>query len=69
MSSNSRWQDGDSGFSIDENDRLRMLLKSGLADTFREKYPDRKKAYTHWSLGVKDRQTDAGRRLDYIFIL
>ena len=68
MSSNSRWQDGIDGFSKAAGDRLKKLTESGFTDTYRLKHPNTKRAYTHWSIRDKNRDTSPGRRLDYFFV-
>ena len=68
MSANSRWQDGADGFSKAAGDRLKKLTESGFTDTYRLKHPKTKRAYTHWSVRDKNRDTSPGRRLDYFFV-
>ncbi len=53
------------GFLESEKQKLRELLKIGLFDCFREKYPD-KKAFTWWDYRTAAIWRDEGMRIDYI---
>lgn len=68
MDDSSSWQEDKGGFLKEANDRLNVLTKSGYTDTYRYLYPIQKRAYTHWSIKDKNRDTSPGRRLDYFFV-
>lgn len=53
------------GFTIEERDKMTTLLESGFIDTFRDKYPDTKDAYTWWSYMFHAREKNVGWRIDY----
>jgi exodeoxyribonuclease-3 len=53
------------GFTIEERDKMTLLLNSGFIDTFRFKYPDKRDAYTWWSYMFKAREKNVGWRIDY----
>lgn len=53
------------GFTIEERDKMTMLLDSGFIDTFRYKYPEVKDAYTWWSYMFSAREKNVGWRIDY----
>ncbi len=53
------------GFTIEERDKMTMLLDSGFVDTFRYLYPDKTDAYTWWSYMFKAREKNVGWRIDY----
>lgn len=53
------------GFTIEERDKMTLLLNSGFIDTFRYKYPDKRDAYTWWSYMFKAREKNVGWRIDY----
>ena len=58
---------GKAGFSDEERGKMRELLASGFADTFRELYPDTVK-YSWWSYRFHARENNAGWRLDYFLV-
>jgi exodeoxyribonuclease-3 len=43
-------------------------LENGFVDIFRAKFPDKKDAYTWWSMRTAARQRNVGWRLDYFLI-
>ncbi len=57
-----------SGFTIEERDKMTTLLASGFVDTFRYLYPDRKDVYTWWSYMPKVRERNIGWRIDYFIV-
>lgn len=56
---------GNSGFTVEERDKMTTLLDAGFIDTFRTFYPDRTDAYTWWSNMPKVRERNVGWRIDY----
>ncbi|KIL34592.1 exodeoxyribonuclease III [Cohnella kolymensis] len=54
-----------SGFTLEERDKMSRLLDSGFTDTFRHFYPERTDAYTWWSYMPGVRQRNVGWRIDY----
>jgi len=55
------------GYSQTEIDGMSNFIKSGLIDSFREKYPDTVK-YSWWSFRAGARQRNIGWRLDYMLV-
>lgn len=53
------------GFTIEERDKMTLLIESGFVDTFRYFYPDLENAYTWWSYFGKAREKNVGWRIDY----
>lgn len=53
------------GFTIEERDKMSMLIDAGFVDTFRYFYPDQENAYTWWSYFGKAREKNVGWRIDY----
>ena len=65
---NPKSNDGNSGFTMEEREKMTTLLASGFVDSFRYIYPDAEGAYTWWSYMAKVRERNIGWRIDY-FIL
>lgn len=59
---------GNSGFTPEEREKMTRLLDTGLFDTFRHLHPDRTDAYTWWSFMPKVRERNIGWRIDYFLI-
>ena len=55
------------GFSDEERGKFNELLDAGLADSFRELYPEKVK-YSWWSYRTRARERDAGWRIDYFVV-
>lgn len=53
------------GFTDQERDGFRNLLKIGLIDSFRHQYPGRENAYSWWSYRTAARERNIGWRIDY----
>lgn len=53
------------GFTIEERDKMTLLIESGFVDTFRYYYPNLENAYTWWSYFGKAREKNVGWRIDY----
>ena len=51
-----------------EIDGFERLLKSGFVDCFRKLYPEKKGAYTYWSVMGDCRKRNIGWRIDYFII-
>ena len=57
-----------SGFLPEERAWFEDFLKKGYVDVYRYFYPDKKDAYTWWSLREKARVSNRGWRIDHICI-
>jgi len=53
------------GFTIEERDKLTILLEAGFTDFFRHLNPDLTDAYTWWSYMPGVRERNVGWRIDY----
>jgi exodeoxyribonuclease III len=62
---NAKSNKGNSGFTIEERDKMSALLDEGFIDTFRYFYPQQEGAYTWWSYMSKVRERNIGWRIDY----
>ena len=56
------------GFTPQERAKLTELLESGLTDTFRHLYPDRRDVYSWWSYMGNARERNVGWRIDYFLV-
>ncbi|MCQ6561851.1 exodeoxyribonuclease III [Paenibacillus mendelii] len=54
-----------SGFTLEERDKMTQLLDAGFIDTYRHFYPEQTDAYTWWSYMPKVRERNVGWRIDY----
>src|SRR5699024_10462059 len=59
---------GNSGFTMEERDKLTQLLASGFVDTLRYFYPDTEGIYTWWSYMKTVRERNIGWRIDYFIV-
>ena len=59
---------GNPGFSDEERALFTELLESGMTDTFRYKYPDKRDAYSWWSYRANARANNVGWRIDYFLV-
>ncbi|USK68345.1 exodeoxyribonuclease III [Peribacillus asahii] len=59
---------GNSGFTMEEREKMTDLLAAGFLDTFRYFYPDKEGAYTWWSYMAKVRERNIGWRIDYFIV-
>ncbi len=57
-----------SGFLPEERHWFEDFLKQGYIDVYRYFYPDKKEAYTWWSLREKARANNRGWRIDHICV-
>ena len=55
-----------SGFLPEERQWFEDFLQKGYVDIYRHFYPDKKSAYTWWSLREKARKNNKGWRIDHI---
>lgn len=65
---NPKSNQNNSGFTIEEREKMTALLDSGFIDSFRFLYPEKQGAYSWWSYMPKIRERNIGWRIDY-FIL
>jgi exodeoxyribonuclease-3 len=65
---NAKSNRGNSGFTLEEREKMTSLLGAGFIDTFRHFYPDRADAYTWWSYMPKVRERNVGWRIDYFLV-
>ncbi|MEB1807321.1 MAG: exodeoxyribonuclease III [Bacillaceae bacterium] len=65
---NPKPNDGNSGFTKEEREKMTALLTNGFVDTFRHCYPDQTDTYTWWSYMNKVRERNIGWRIDYFII-
>ncbi|MFV8828833.1 exodeoxyribonuclease III [Alkalihalobacterium sp. APHAB7] len=65
---NPKPNDGNSGFTKEEREKMTTLLSSGFVDTFRHCYPGQTDTYTWWSYMNKVRERNIGWRIDYFII-
>ena len=56
------------GFTDEEREKMTELLNAGFTDTFRYLYPDKTDTYTWWSYMFKEREKNAGWRIDYFIV-
>jgi exodeoxyribonuclease III len=57
-----------SGFLKEEREWIDQLLSLGFIDSYRYLYPNKKDAYTWWSLRSAARERNVGWRIDYFFL-
>ncbi len=65
---NPRSNQGNSGFTIEERQKMTKLLDAGFVDSFRYLYPDKEDIYTWWSYMSKVRERNIGWRIDYFIV-
>ena len=53
------------GFTVEEREKLSLLLDSGFTDFYRHFNPDKTEAYTWWSYMPGMREKNTGWRIDY----
>jgi len=59
---------GNSGFTDEEREKMKILLESGFVDSFRYLYPEKTDVYTWWSYMNKVRERNIGWRIDYFIV-
>ncbi|WP_409342301.1 exodeoxyribonuclease III [Paenibacillus sp. MBLB4367] len=57
-----------SGFTLEEREKMTRLLDAGFTDTFRHFYPEKEEVYTWWSYMPKVRERNVGWRIDYFLV-
>jgi len=62
---NAKSNERNAGFTIEERDKMTLLLEAGFTDFFRNQYPDKTDAYTWWSYMPGVREKNVGWRIDY----
>jgi exodeoxyribonuclease-3 len=62
---NAKGNRNNSGFTLEEREKMTQLLDAGYVDTFRFLYPERADAYTWWSNMPGVRERNVGWRIDY----
>lgn len=65
---NAKSNEGNSGFTIEEREKMTRLLDAGFIDTLRYFYPDKEGLYTWWSYMKTVRERNIGWRIDYFII-
>jgi len=65
---NPKSNQGNSGFTAEEREKMNILQNAGFTDTFRHFYPDRTDAYSWWSYMPKVRERNIGWRIDYFLV-
>ena len=56
------------GFTDEERDAFSRVIESGMIDTNRYFYPDKKDIYSWWSYRFHAREKNAGWRIDYFVV-
>lgn len=56
------------GFTVEERERMDDYITAWFIDSFREKYPNIKDAYSWWSYRAGARARNVGWRIDYFLI-
>ncbi len=62
---NAKGNRNNSGFTLEEREKMTVLLDAGFVDTFRHLYPERTEAYSWWSNMPGVRERNVGWRIDY----
>ena len=65
---NAKSNEGNSGFTMEEREKMGNVLSSGFVDSYRYFYPDQEGAYTWWSYMMKVRERNIGWRIDYFIV-
>lgn len=56
------------GFTDEERGAFSRMIESGMIDTYRYFYPDKKDIYSWWSYRFHAREKNAGWRIDYFVV-
>ena len=59
---------GNSGFTVEEREKMSTLLSNGFTDTFRALHPNEPNHFTWWSYMAKVRERNIGWRIDYFIV-
>ena len=62
---NAKTNERNAGFTIEERDKMTMLLDAGFTDFYRYLNPNKSDAYTWWSYMPGVRERNVGWRIDY----
>ena len=62
---NAKSNERNAGFTIEEREKMSLLLDAGFTDFFRHLHPDKSDAYTWWSYMPGVRERNVGWRIDY----
>jgi len=62
---NAKSNERNAGFTIEERDKMTLLLEVGFTDFYRNQNPDKADAYTWWSYMPGVREKNIGWRIDY----
>jgi len=62
---NAKSNERNAGFTIEEREKMTLLLDAGFTDFFRHLNPDKFDAYTWWSYMPGVRERNVGWRIDY----
>lgn len=65
---NAKANEGNSGFTIEEREKLSRLLEAGFIDTLRYFEPETEGLYTWWSYMKTVRERNIGWRIDYFIV-
>ena len=65
---NPKSNEKNAGFTPQERSKMTQLLESGLTDSFRHLYPERRDAYSWWSYMANARERNIGWRIDYFLV-
>ena len=65
---NAKSNEGNSGCTVEERDKMSQLLAAGFIATFRHKYPQATDRYSWWSYMNKVRERNIGWRIDYFIV-
>src|SRR5699024_2171903 len=59
---------GNSGFTVEEREKMTRLLDAGFVDTLRYFHPNTEGLYTWWSYMSTVRERNIGWRIDYFIV-
>jgi len=62
---NAKTNERNAGFTIEERDKMTLLLDAGFTDFYRHLNPEKADAYTWWSYMPGVRERNVGWRIDY----
>ncbi|MGI6152860.1 MAG: exodeoxyribonuclease III [Christensenellaceae bacterium] len=65
---NAKSNERSAGFTIEERNKMTVLLQSGFKDTFRALHPGLEGAYSWWSYMGRARENNTGWRIDYFLV-
>lgn len=65
---NAKSNEGNSGCTIEEREKMTRLVTTGFTDSFRHLYPTTTDRYSWWSYMNKVRERNIGWRIDYFIV-